>query len=121
MGGAGKKSIYEMLVDRIRDDIDRGIIAEGEQLPTCHEYAMRLGINPNTVQRAYARLQELGYAETVPRKGVYAKKALVYDPDPPLLNERIDRQLLALRKSGATREDIERGLERVYGKEEAGK
>lgn len=67
-----KLSVYESIIENIKRDIELGIIAEGEKLPSCRDMAMRLGINPNTVQRAYSELEAQGVIYTVPKKGVYA-------------------------------------------------
>lgn len=70
-----KLSVYESLIENIKRDISLGIIAADEKLPSCRETAMKLGINPNTVQRAYSELEAQGIIYTVPKKGVYCRGA----------------------------------------------
>lgn len=36
-------------------------------------YASSLGINPNTVQKAYQKLEELGHIVSYPKKGSFVK------------------------------------------------
>lgn len=64
-------SVYESIVESIGRDIELGIYREGERLPSCRELAMEMGINPNTVQRAYAELEARGVIYTIPKKGVF--------------------------------------------------
>lgn len=68
-----KLSVYEGIIESIKRDIALGIIAEGERLPSCRDMAMKLGINPNTVQRAYSELEAQGIIYTIPKKGVFIK------------------------------------------------
>lgn len=67
-----KLSVYESIIESIKRDLASGIFAEGERLPSCRDMAMKLGINPNTVQRAYSELEAQGVIYTIPKKGVYA-------------------------------------------------
>ena len=66
-----KQNIYLQIVNDVKRKIELGLLTEGEKLASCREYAITLGINPNTVQRAYATLESDGYIYTVPKKGVY--------------------------------------------------
>jgi GntR family transcriptional regulator len=49
--------IYVQLRDQIAAAIGRGDLRPGEQLPTMREVAVKLAIDLNTVQRAYAELE----------------------------------------------------------------
>lgn len=61
--------------DQICDAIIRlgacGAIAPGEQLPSVRAMAQELGVNPNTVQKAYRTLEQEGVIETVSGKGSF--------------------------------------------------
>lgn len=59
--------IYRQIVDAIRAALSMGRLRMGEQLPTIHALAKRLGINPNTVARAYRELEREGHL--VSRRG----------------------------------------------------
>lgn len=66
-----KQSVYLRIVSDTARKIELGLLQENERLPSCRELAFNLGINPNTVQRAYSTLEESGYIYTQPKKGVY--------------------------------------------------
>ena len=53
----GKKSIYEEITEAYERYIRLGALREGERLPSVRALAMRLGVNPNTVDRAYGELE----------------------------------------------------------------
>ncbi|NLA71906.1 MAG: GntR family transcriptional regulator [Clostridiaceae bacterium] len=46
-----------------------GLIKPNEQLPSVRQLAMELGINPNTVQKAYRELEQENLIYAVPGKG----------------------------------------------------
>lgn len=70
--------IYEQLVARIRTLALNGALSPGEQLPSVRQLSGQLGINPNTVQRAYASLLHEGIVEAVTGKGNFiSRDALV--------------------------------------------
>ena len=64
-----RRPIYEQLVDAVKEQIMRGILAEDEQLPSVRALAAELGINPNTIQKAYSELERQGVTYTVSGKG----------------------------------------------------
>lgn len=71
----GGAPIYEQLVERITELIAGGTLTENEKLPAVREVAKSLAINPNTVQKAYAILEQKGLIYSIPAKGSYVGKA----------------------------------------------
>ena len=65
------RPIYAQIVDNIRQQIQAGVMAQDEKLPSVRELAVRLSINPNTIQRAYRQLEMEGWIATVPGKGCF--------------------------------------------------
>lgn len=110
----GKKSIYEEITEAYERYIRLGALREGERLPSVRALAMRLGVNPNTVDRAYGELEARGLIRTIPKKGVFVNAA----GQKPTLYEVAKGQLAALRGEGLTREEALRTIEEVYSGEE---
>lgn len=52
--------IYVQIVEGVRHAVVRGVYRAGEALPSVRELAVTLGVNPNTVQRAYESLEREG-------------------------------------------------------------
>ncbi len=67
----GKNNVYEQIVSEYKKFIELGIIKKDEKMPSCRTLGQELGINPNTVVRAYSVLEEEGYIITLPKKGAY--------------------------------------------------
>ena len=63
--------IYVQLRDQISAAIGRGDLQPGVQLPTMREVAVKLAIDLNTVQRAYAELEADGLLVKVQGRGSF--------------------------------------------------
>ena len=66
--------IYEQIINNICREISAGVLAEETQLPSVRELSATLGINPNTVQRAYNELDRRGYIVTVAARGAFVAR-----------------------------------------------
>lgn len=60
--------VFEQIADRLRGDVAAGVYRPGDLIPSIREMALRLLVNPNTVQRAYEQLEREGLVAA--RKGV---------------------------------------------------
>ena len=67
----GKESIYEQIRSQIEKFITAGILKPDDKLPSVRTLAQELGINPNTVMKAYQELEKNGYIYTLNKKGVF--------------------------------------------------
>lgn len=65
------RPIYEQIKDKIKDLIIRGVLKEGEKIPSVREMATSLAINPNTIQKAYKDLENEGYIYSLRAKGSF--------------------------------------------------
>lgn len=54
------QAIYQQVADHVCEMILRGHWPEGERIPSVREMAMDLQVNPNTVNKGYAYLQDRG-------------------------------------------------------------
>ena len=48
-----KQPLYEQLVEQLRRQLILGVVEAGTALPSVRQLATELGLNPNTVQKAY--------------------------------------------------------------------
>lgn len=68
---AGRQPIYEQLYQSVVKMIALGVFAENEQLPSVRSVAQELGVNVNTVQKAYRMLERDGVIVSYPGKGSF--------------------------------------------------
>lgn len=66
-----RRPIYEQVAEKLEELMLLGILGENEPLPSVRSLAMKLSINPNTIQKAYAELERQGYIYTVKGKGSF--------------------------------------------------
>ena len=59
-----KEPIYLQIVELVKKNIAIGDLTPGEKLPSVWEMSKDLGVNPNTLQRAYGELERLGITYT---------------------------------------------------------
>lgn len=105
-----KVPIFEQIQMQILRFIDVGALAPGDKLPSIRSLAHENGINPNTVAKAFAELEQSGYVYSVPKKGYYVAERQGED----LRKERIMKALTSLRDSGISRGEIETCLDEIY-------
>ena len=65
------RPIYEQVRDGLRKLMVNGMLRPGDKLPSVRSLALKLGINPNTVQKAYAILEADGIIYSVSGKGSF--------------------------------------------------
>lgn len=60
--------VFKQIVAEMQSAIAAGIFREGEAIPSARVLSLRLNVNPNTIQRAFEELDQLGVIET--RRGI---------------------------------------------------
>ena len=63
--------ICEQLAASVRDRVIAGSLAPDAPLPSVRQLSAELGINPNTVQKAYAALERGGVIYSLPGRGSF--------------------------------------------------
>lgn len=59
-----KEPIYLQIIELIKKNIALGVLKADDKLPSVRELSKELGVNPNTLQRAYGDLERLGITYT---------------------------------------------------------
>ena len=65
----GDRPIYIQLVEILQSKIIAGEYKPGERLPSVRDFAAEAGVNPNTMQRAFANLEQMGLIVTMRTNG----------------------------------------------------
>lgn len=112
----GKLPIYEQLYNGISGMITSGLLKPDEKLPAVREIAKQLGVNPNTVQKAYAQLESAGFIYSIPAKGSYVSAGEAFTQT--LRREALEKARAALeeaRNNGVTIDEIRGMTAEVWG------
>lgn len=98
--------IYLQIIRYLERGIAAGTVRDGDELPSRRVLSARLGVNPNTIQKAFRALEEAGVITS--RAG--AKSAVSLTPERAeairrrLLEEEAAALVSALRQMGLDRE-----------------
>ena len=106
--------IYQQLVDGVKELVARGILEPGERMPTVREMAAELSLNPNTIAKAYQRLEQEGIIETMRSRGTFvADRTVVFDKETAKqqLSDQVEKVLVEAYHLGLNREDIKQLFE----------
>lgn len=104
--------IYLQIVGYIKRGIVAGTIGDGAEMPSRRMLSALLGVNPNTVQKSYAMLEEEGLIRS--RSG--AKSCVVADERAirrlrgEVLSHSLKTVIDAMKQMGMTLEDAQNAL-----------
>lgn len=71
LDSSGRVPIHDQIVNGILRLRTVGVLKSGDKLPSVRSLAQSLGVNPNTVQKAYGALEETGIIYSLPGKGSF--------------------------------------------------
>ena len=110
-----RRPLYEQIVEKLQRMIEKGILAENEQLPSVRNLAMELSINPNTIQRAYTVLEQQGYIYPVKGRGnfVSPSSGFIGERKQKFLEE-LDKLLLRGYELGMAKMEIMARVDRTF-------
>lgn len=103
-----KRPIYIQLVDNVSQMALSGELKPDEQLPSVRQLAVSMGINPNTIARAYGELERKGVIYSVAGKGSFINNDLSFFAEEKMkkLEEKLRQGVSDARKSGITKERL---------------
>ncbi len=114
------KPIYLQILEYIKRGAASGRIADGDELPSRRMLSALLGINPNTVQKAFRMLEDQGLIES--RSGARSFMVLAPGRAEKLKRELLEEELRtvarSLRQAGLTGDQAVELLKKYWEEEE---
>lgn len=110
----GKQDVYLEIANRFENYIVSGLYKAGDKLPSVRAVAAELGVNPNTVAKAYSVLEERAFVRALPKKGAF----VIYGENETAVPSSVNlRSILTdLKEDGVTYEEIISYAKEVFGK-----
>lgn len=111
--------IYDQIVSGISRLAVLGILEKDAQLPSVRSFAVKLGVNPNTVQKAYLILEGNGIIYSIAGKGSFiagndnAKKELMRSAE-----KALESAVLNAKNAGISQNEMKEIIKKVFLKEE---
>ena len=113
-----RKSIYEQVVDNVKELIVTGLLPAESKLPSVRELSRTLTVNPNTIQKAYRELEHQGFIYTVNGRGSFVKEREEMRFDEKRIGEVSEDLKFAVRElmfMGVTSDEVKEKVDEVYG------
>lgn len=115
-----KRPIYEQIVEKLERLIVKGGLETDTRMPSVRTFAMELSVNPNTIQRAYALLEQGGYLYTVSGRGSFvAPESEWRENKQSRVLEEWQNMTRQAREAGISRELLQRQIREIYGEEKS--
>lgn len=111
-----KRPIYEQVVEKLERLVVNGVLETDEKMPSVRSLAMELSVNPNTIQRAYAQLEQEGYLYTVSGRGSFVAPEGEWreNKQAEVLKNWQDMTRQA-KEAGVPKELLQRQIREIYG------
>ena len=96
-----------------------GVLEQDSQLPSVRSLARDLGINPNTIQKAYQDMEKEGIIYSVAGKGSFVNDiSAVKQKETDAAMESLEQLCLQLKACNATKQQVISCIEKVFSEEE---
>lgn len=114
------RPIYLQLVEQIELGILSNEFPPGSQVPSVRDLALEAEVNPNTMQKALSKLEEMGLMHTERTSGRFVTKdeVMINKLKSDLAKEHTLQFLDNIKKLGLTKDEIIKMIENTYKKEE---
>lgn len=104
--------IYMQIMDEVKKELINSLLLPGDKVASVRELALTYGVNPNTVQRALAQLEqeEILYSERTAGRFISKDEVVIQKMKDEFVNSEIDNFIEQIKELGLSEEDI---IERV--------
>ncbi|MBZ9626032.1 GntR family transcriptional regulator [Clostridium sp. FP2] len=105
--------IYLQIIEEIKRQIIFGERKPGSKIESVRDLAQTMGVNPNTMQRAFASLEseKLSYTERTSGRFITIDSELIKKIKDELIQKKISEFVELMKKSGFHKSDILRLIE----------
>lgn len=87
-----REPVYLQIIRYIKQQVVRGELNPGDTIPSRREMAQLLKVNPNTVQKSYKEMEEMGIINTIKnyQSSITTDKNIISKIRQELINESMD-------------------------------
>lgn len=112
---ASRVPIYEQIVRGIINLASAGVLKSGDKLPPVRALAAELGINPNTVAKAYRELENNSYIYSTVGRGSFLTDKLEKSAQKMVALDKFTLITNEVHMYGASRGQLIEIIDNVYG------
>lgn len=115
LDNTSRDPIYIQIEKSIIKYISLGIYQADEPLPSVRSLACELGINSNTVAKAYKELEASGVVYTQAGKGIFVKSENSFDEVHRVIKQGLKERLEDIKNSGFDKNELIDMIEEIWG------
>lgn len=111
------RALYEQIIDHMKEQVIKGTLKPGDQVPSVRQLASMLTINANTVMKAYSELERQHIIETIRGKGTFIAQLpekTINESQLMAIRKELKSNCLALHYMGLSKEDILKEVSQIY-------
>ena len=113
-----RRPLYEQIVEKFQMLIIKGVLEPNSQLPSVRKLAMELSINPNTIQRAYAVLEQQGFIYPIKGRGNFVSPDLkMMEEKKKLYSGELSKLVHQGKALGITKQEMTEQISKMYEEE----
>jgi len=109
-----REPIYSQIEKGIIKYISLGIYQADEPLPSVRSLACELGINPNTVAKAYKNLEVCGVVYTKAGKGIFVKGDNAFDEMHRTIRKNLREKLTDIKNAGFDKNELLEIIDEIW-------
>lgn len=111
------KPIYEQIIEKVKENIIKGILKPGDKLPSVRELAALITVNPNTISKAYIELERMKAIEVIRGKGTFVAenfKPIMDEEKMKEIREHIKKIIIEAHYIGVDKDTLIDVLNEIY-------
>ncbi len=111
------RPIYEQIIDNIKEQVIKGSLKPGDQLPSVRQLAAMLTVNANTVMKAYSELEREEVIETIRGKGAFiamVPSKVASERQLVELRRALKTSCIAMHYMGMSKEQVIEEISKIY-------
>lgn len=110
--------IYEQIINNLKGQALSGELKPDEQIPSIRQLTRELGINPNTIHKAYAELERQGVIYSLAGRGAFISGVPEMEKLAEVKREELlldmENTLISAKKLNIEKKTIEQIVNKVY-------
>ena len=110
------RPIYLQIITYLKRGIAAGVIHDGDEVPSRRMLSALLGVNPNTVQKSYAMLEEEGLliSRTGAKSCIRVTEGVVQRLKQELLSAGVKAMVASMKQMGMSLADAQKTIEALW-------
>ena len=111
-----REPVYIQIIRNVKQKIVTGELQKGDRMPSRREMAVSINVNPNTVQKAYKEMEEMGIINTIKnnQSTITEDDNLINQIRKDLINEATDVFLEQMKAINVPIEEVKEIISKKY-------